>query len=212
MDKIEIVTPRYIVADVETGGLNVKKNPLLTAYFLITDENWNKIDDLSLAILPYGPYTVFEDSAMKVNKIDRSEHLKISVEHHIAGKQLEEFLKKHKHGNNKLTPLFQNGQFDFGFIFEHLISNDDWQKFCGRGYLDTKRFMDILVDFGMYPADSTSLEKAVKYLEIEKGDHHTANGDVIMTILVYRRLKEMFCKSVYDSPNQNSFDLLELVE
>lgn len=203
--------PTYLASDTETGGLYVKENPLLTAYFSILDENFELVDELYLKVLPYGQYSVLTEEAMNVNKINIEEHLKVALSHVEAGKQLEEFLKKNKIGNNKLTPIGQNWGFDQNFIFEHLIADKKWQSFCTRGYLDTKRFMDILVDLDMYPSDSTSLEKATTYLGIEKGEHHDAKADTIMTVKVYQKLKNII-KNAVSAAGQTDQNLLESIE
>lgn len=203
--------PKYIASDTETGGLNFLEHPLLTAYFVILDEDFEKIDELSLAVLPYGDRMTLTEGAMKVNKIDIIEHNKVAISHTEAGKQLEEFLKKHKVGNSKLTAIGQNFEFDRNFIFYNLLDQEVWNKYCGRGYLDTKRIMDFLVDLGIYPADATSLEKAVTYLEIPKLQHHDAKADTTMTIALYNKLKDIVGKM---SSNSGSFDqeLLESIE
>lgn len=203
--------PKYIASDTETGGLLFLEHPLLTAYFVILDEDFEKIDELSLAVLPYGDRTTLTEGAMKVNGINIEEHNKIAISHIEASKQLENFLKKWKIGNNKLTAIGQNFEFDRNFIFYNLLDQEVWNKYCGRGYLDSKRIMDFFVDLEIYPADATSLEKAVVYLEIPKLTHHDAKADTTMTIAVYKKLKNMFKNAINNSGN---FDqgLLEAIE
>lgn len=203
--------PKYLACDTETGGLDPRVNPLLTAYFLLLDEDFAKVDDLSLAIIPNGQYVVLTEEAMKVNGINIDEHRKTALLPIEAAKQLQEFLKKHKVGNSKLTALGQNFEFDRGFLFEQLVPQEAWNKYCIRGYLDTKRIMDFMVDIGMYPSDMTSLEKSVNYLEIEKLGHHDAKNDVIMTIEVYKKLRNMI-KNATLNAGQIDQSLLESIE
>ena len=83
----------YLAFDCETTGLTSYCN-ILTAYFIILDNNLNKIDDLDLKI-KHDFYTVYT-KALEINKIDLLKHDKEGIILNQAKKLLLDFLNKYK--------------------------------------------------------------------------------------------------------------------
>ena len=88
----------YLAFDTETTGINANKNNLLTACFIVTDDNLIEIDRLNLSLKHYD-YNV-SIKAMEINKIDLIKHHYDSVDIKSARNSLLDFLKKHK---NKMS-------------------------------------------------------------------------------------------------------------
>lgn len=205
---------RYIAFDTETGGINPKVNPILTAYFVIISDDYSKIDELELKIKASDPYSKVEADALEINKINIEKHNSDpdTLDRLLAVEKLREFLKKHK-GKARWeepVPLGHNISFDIKMINQQLIPEDEWNQYVGYAIRDTKPVSDFLKDFGVLPPEVGKLESLVKHLNIPSGIAHTAKDDVIMTIEVYRKLGEMVKNLSLGSGL--SIDVLDILE
>lgn len=181
---------KYIALDTETGGFDYKKHPVLTAYFAIVGEDFKIIDELELDILPESPYDVVEAGALKVNGIDLELHKKVALSKTEASVRLSNFLKAHHNGgkNHKLRPLGQNLPFDYDFVWEQLISKEEWSKRVHYVSYDTKSIADFLKLAGILPQEVGNLASLVQHYQIDNLSFHTAKGDVQMTIKVLQKM------------------------
>lgn len=188
---------KYIVYDVETGGLHKDQHSLLTAYFKIIDQNFNPLDSLSLKIKPSdGTYHV-TSGALKVNKIDLVKHNNEAITTEEARPKLIAFLSKHSaSGEAKLTPVGHNVSFDEGFV-EGLLENpkmgmsgkDTWEMYVSYRRLDTSSLAEALRLRGVIPASvSGSLGNLAQFFGIDSSGAHDAQVDVDMTVDLLRAM------------------------
>ena len=86
----------YLAFDTETSGLDPTKHNLLTACFIVLNDNLVEIDRLNLNI-KYNEYNI-TIKAMEINKIDLIKHhnCSSSVDLKTARSLLLDFLKKNK--------------------------------------------------------------------------------------------------------------------
>lgn len=184
----------YLAFDTETTGLEANSN-VLTAYFIILDSDFNQIDNLNLQI-KYPFYTVYPQ-ALEVNKINLiSHHNDInSLNVNLAMIKLSTFLEKNKK-DNKYILLGHNVQFDI----QMLINNNIFTQDIIDIYLD----MDNLLDTFLYAKklknmklipyrQSLSLSKLIYYFDLNNINinFHNAEDDIKVTILLYKKLKEL---------------------
>jgi DNA polymerase III alpha subunit (gram-positive type) len=124
----------YLAFDTETTGLYDSCN-VLTAFFIILDEDLNEIDSLDLKI-KYPFYTIYT-KAMEINKINLLEHEKDAVSKADAINMLELFLTKNKK-QEKFHIMGHNICFDKrmlisnGIFTENIINN-----YISENQLDT---------------------------------------------------------------------------
>lgn len=186
----------YIWFDTETGGLNPKIHSLLTAYFAIVDKDLNLIAELSLQLKPSDISKLnLTQGAMDVNKINIEEHLKDpnTITYEEGRVQLKQFLLKNKiKGKRKsFMPAGHNIQFDKEMIWEQLMPQDEFEEEVHYRTIDTSNICNFLKDVGIFPDDVGNLESLVDLFKIPKRETHTAKGDVLMNVEVYRGMKEM---------------------
>jgi hypothetical protein len=181
--------PTMIFLDSETGGIGIDKS-LLTFCFIVTDNDFNKIDELNLALKPEDGTYKCTAEALNINKIDLIKHDKTAITYKEGGTKLYNFLKYHSNeGKIKLIPVGHGMAGDLDNIFDKLIARKTWETFVSYRRLDTAgvaqflRFSKVLND-----SISGSLESLVEYFGIKKEILHDARGDTLMTINV---LKEM---------------------
>lgn len=205
---------RFLAFDTETGGINPKVNPILTAYFVLIGDDYSKIDELELKIKASEPYGNVEAEALAVNNIDLEKHnLEAdTLDRLAAADKLREFLKKHKgkSKSDRLVPLGHNVSFDIKMINEQLIPEKEWDQYISYAIRDTKPVCDFLKDFELLPPEIGNLGSLVKHLNVPKGIAHTAKDDVLMTIEAYRKLGEMV-KSL-SLGSGLSIDVLDILE
>jgi DNA polymerase III alpha subunit (gram-positive type) len=182
---------KFIAMDCETGGFSYKDRSLLTAYFLIFDENFNAISELDLKIKPDGdePYKV-DAGALTVNKINLIEHDKVAVPVTEARSQLYNFLSANTDGGKeKLFPVGQNVMFDMEFIFDHLLRKNSWSKFVSYHFLDTAGIALFFKVCGKMPIDyKTRLSSLADFFNVKYDELHTAKDDTILTVKVLRAM------------------------
>lgn len=200
--------------DCETGGVDPKKSDLLTAYFCITDENLNVIDELDLKLKPDSGDVRAEADALKVNGIILEEHLADpeTITYSEGSKKLKEFLKKHSPKKRGIRPAGHNIAFDIGFVTEHLISKEEWDSFCHYRVLDTTPICTFLQDIAVWPARVGSLTSIVEYLGLPMLKAHTAKDDVLMWVSAYKKIKEQFISIAKGGGSVDTLDEISLLE
>lgn len=126
----------YVVFDVETGGFDNEKNPLLEiALIHIHRTTFKEISRFTCLIQPYDDLTI-EKSALKANGIKMSD-LAEGLSKKAAFKNIREFLKSANVGRTKFTrPVMvaHNSPFDIGFISAFFKANNDsiWNYIMGQ--------------------------------------------------------------------------------
>ena len=185
----------YLAFDVETTGLENHCN-VLTAYFIILNSEFNEIDTLDLKI-KY-PYYVIYPKALEVNQINILEHDKDeqSVYKELAILKLNAFLEKNK-TDIKYKIMGHNVQFDL----KMLINNNIFYDELINKYLDLSENVDTLTyakklkNKKLIPKNqSLSLSKICCYYDLNYNNivnFHNAKYDIILTILLYKKLKQI---------------------
>ena len=183
----------YLAFDVETTGLETNCN-VLTAYFIILDADYNKIDTLDLKI-KY-PYYIIYPKALEINKIDILKHDKDinSVYTELAILKLNSILEKNK-TNTKYKIMGHNVQFDLNMLINNNILTKEYIDI----YLDLSKYIDTLILARelklkkIIPKNqSLSLSKLCYYYDLYnelENKFHNAEYDIKLTILLYKKLK-----------------------
>ncbi len=205
--------PKFLAFDTETGGLDPNKNPILTAYFAVISEDYTVIDEIELYIRPSSPFDQVEDGAMKVNKINLSQHVERpdALTREQASQALISFLKKHKaiKGKGKMRPMGYNIYFDLGMIWAQLLNRAEWENYVSYANMDVKMIVDFYKDINWLPPELGKLESMVKHFSVPQIGAHNAKNDTIMMIDVYRNLMEMASNQ---GGNGLNVDILQLLE
>jgi hypothetical protein len=207
----------YLFFDCEMGGIG-REYSLLTAYFIVVDQNFQKVDELYLYTKPDdGIYRVC-GRAMEVNQINLSEHDKIAVPYKEAGSILYQFLSKNSDkGKIKLIPCGHGIRGDIDVIVEHIISRNTFENFTSYRAMCTSAVAQFLLTCKLLPSTvSGSLESLGKYFGIIKdevpalgGPHstsfcglldvvtklHDAKTDTLVTVAVLQKMKESLSRA-----------------
>lgn len=188
----------YLHIDCEMGGRNLKYS-LLTAYFLVTDEDMNRIDDLYLQVKPNDGDYIVSGQGMSVNQIKLQEHDEIAISYKEAKTPLFNFLKKHG-GSSRLVPIGHGVKGDIQHILASLISDGSWEQFCAHHYIDTSVVLQYLRACGKISEDvGGSVEALATYFEISLWDNGMSNGtglhdarfDAHITSKIFKKMIEL---------------------
>ena len=206
----------YLWFDTETGGTDAKVHSLLTAYFAVCDQNLMVVDELYLQLKPSDPSKLnLVAEAMAVNKINITDHLAdpSTVTYDEGRVKLKNFLLRNKiKGKRKsYMPSGHNVAFDKDFIWEQLMPQDEFEEEVHYRTLDTSNICTFLKDVEILPVDVGNLTSLVEHFNIPKKEAHTAKGDVLMNIEVYKSIKSMM-KSRKKEMVGGTNSLLEIVE
>jgi DNA polymerase III alpha subunit (gram-positive type) len=185
----------YLAFDVETTGLENHCN-VLTAYFIILNSEFNKIDTLDLKI-KY-PYYVIYPKALEVNQINILEHDKDeqSVYKELAILKLNAFLEKNK-TDIKYKIMGHNVQFDLKMLINNNIFYDELiNKYLDLSEnIDTLTYAKKLKNKKIIPKNqSLSLSKICYYYDLNYNNNvnfHNAEYDINLTVLLYKKLKQI---------------------
>lgn len=211
----------YLWFDCETTGLDCKVHALLTAYFAICDGDGNIIEDLDLQIKPNTPEEceriVVTKEAMEITGINLQEHLEDpqTMTYEEGRKTVMALFEKHKikGKRNHYIPSGHNIQFDINYLWEQMIPQEDWEKYCHYGKkIDTYPIVTFLQDIGYLPMDLGKLTSLVEYFKIPMGQAHNAREDIKMNIEVYKKVKELMQMKKMDIANANHNSLLGIIE
>jgi len=196
----------YLAFDTETTGIDAVKNNLLTACFIVLDDNLVEIDSLNLNI-KYNEYNI-SVRAMEINKIDLIKHhnSRNSVDLKTARSMLLDFLRKNKkahsnsslsYGYNLFTPIGHNVSFDINFIKGcGLLSEYEYNSYISFNCVDTICIAQFLKLTGEIPkTQSISLVNLCSYYNIKSEgnteSYHTAEYDIVMTLHLLRKFKTL---------------------
>lgn len=208
----------YLWFDLETTGLDEKKNDILTAYFTIYNENLEYVDELDLMLKPNDPNKtiIYDQGAFDATGIVLEDHLKNpnTITYAEGMAKLTALLVKHKIPNKRKHYKYsgQNIEFDIKFLKEHLSDEDGWEKLVGFNNIDTYRIATFLSDCGIIASDVGNLGSLVEYFGLPMLQAHTAKDDVLMTIAVYRAMKNMIQDKKDSISGISESNLLSIVE
>ena len=168
------------------GGRDLNYS-LLTAYFHVTDANFNKVGDLYLAIKPDNGDYIVSGQGMAVNKINLAEHDKVSIPYKLAKPLLFDFLKQYSK-NGRLTPVGHGVVGDIRHIKNCLISDGSWEQFCTYHYIDTSVVLQFLRACGKMEEDCDgSVTALASYFGVKvEGEDHDCRVDTMKTLGVFR--------------------------
>lgn len=203
-DIIRINTPRSknhikeiigtCLVDIETGGLDEKLYTLLTLYAKIRDNNGKFVSDISLKLKENNGKFIIDDAAMKVNKINISEHKKEALTYKEGRVLLIDWLYKNtENGTKNLRLMAHNKEFEKSWIIEKDLVGDIEFFFSRRDSICTMIVAAALQEAGVLKIESPSLKNLAKLFNIPYEDlAHDAKNDVsIMEDVYYNHLKPM---------------------
>ncbi len=205
----------YCAYDLETGNLEPDEGDLLTGYFAMLDENFKIVDELSLKLKPEGRLPVAEPGALKVNKIDLKKHVEDpETITYTEGRlkletMLRKYLKKHGKYSNILLMGYNIRGFDNGWLWHHIIPKKELNKIVHYKYLDVADEIDVLKRHGWLPPSIGTLGSAVEFFGVPKGEAHVAKNDILMTVGVFLKVKELMESKKNGGNNQDLISLLE---
>jgi hypothetical protein len=186
----------YLAFDVESGSIRPSKGDLLTAYFAILDEDLKILEDLPLQLKPEGRLPIVESQAMAVNGIDIQKHLEDpnTITYTEGAKKLTAMIKRHlkKKGRySNVIPTGYNVNFDIRWVQYHLIDEDTWDSMIHYKPLDVMHHIDMLKNHGWLPQNVGNLKSMVEFFGVPKGEAHVARDDILMTLGVYQKIREL---------------------
>ena len=205
----------YMYFDLETGGLNAAEADILTGYFGFFDKDMKLLDELSLKLKPDGRLPMANEGALKVNKINLQDHLADpeTITYTEGNKLLVAMIKKHLKKNGRFSNIIPGGfnivGFDIKFINEHLIDANEWQSLCHYKCRDVMADTECLRFYGWLPPEVAKLTQCADYFGVAQGTAHTAKDDVLMTIEVQKKIKELMDSK---KAGGQAVDLISLLE
>lgn len=196
--------PRYLILDTESGSCH-STSTLLTAYFMVTDDNFKVLGDLYLQLKPEpNEHYIVNAQGLGVNGINLVEHDKVSITCKQAKTLLYDFLKKHG-SIDRLVPVGHATKGDIKRICDNLISEGSWAQFCTYHFIDTSVVLQFLRVCGKMPMDTDgSVESLATYFAnmddnvndkvvnlLLDGNLHDARIDVKLTALIFQQMIEV---------------------
>lgn len=175
--------PCYLIFDTETGGIGLDKS-LLTAYFMVCDNEFKKIDELYLYVKPDDGIYRVTGEAMGINKINLVEHDKKAITYKKAGTALYQFIEKNfEYRKDRMVPVGHGMSGDLDHIFDKLMGRSTWETFVSYRRLDTSVALQFLKSCNVFPEIvSGSLESLVEHFGIKRnGELHDAKVDAELT-------------------------------
>lgn len=206
----------YLWEDCETGGTDAQVHSLLTGYWAIYNEQWEKLDELELYLKPDDGNIIAVQEALDVTGIDIKTHLEDprTITYSEGKAVILAFLEKHKikGKRNHFRPCGQNVGFDETFIMTQLVPTEEWRKLVHYRAIDTLQILTFLQDVGFLPKELGNLGSQVEYFGIPVGKAHDAKEDIRMTIDVYRAYRKLLIDKKDNISGVSTSSLLSIVE
>ena len=205
----------YIAYDIESGDLEPEQGDMLTAYFAVLDEDFKILDELDLKLKPEGRLPIANPKALATNGIDIHEHMADpNTITYAQGKiKLVTMLKKYLKKNGKYSNLIGMGYnirgFDNRWIQYHLLDKETFNSLIHYKYLDVADEIDVLKRHGWLPPTLGTLGSAVEFFGVPKGIAHEAKSDILMTVGVYQKLRELMESKKNGGASADLISLLE---
>jgi hypothetical protein len=183
--------------DCEMGGRELKYS-LLTSYFMVTDDKFNVLGELSLETKPDDGDYIVSGQGMDVNRINLIEHDKVAFPYKMAKPLLFNFLKRMSAGG-LLTPVGHGVKGDIEHVIDKLISRGSWEQFCTYHYIDTSVVLQFLRACGKMPLDCDgSVGALAKYFGIEtNGELHDASVDTKLQAAILEQFVKLGRNETY---------------
>lgn len=183
----------YLFLDTETGGLDPKNNSLLTASFLITNQEGNEHSRLDLYLRPdTGVYQV-TPAALRLNRLDLTDQEGV-VTYAEGYRLLESFLGAFTATveGSYLVPVGWNTSFDLEFIYNQLVPKQTLQKWL-KSYksIDLAAVWLYLKAIGKVSSDRDRLIDAVQVIGGFDHTAHDATSDMMATRYVFFALRKL---------------------
>ena len=193
-DRIRKYLP--VVLDLETGGLDNKKNPILEIAIQLLeygDNNFELGELIRYHIEPFKDLEIDPES-LEFTKIDLSHPLRNAVEENVALKNISKAInqQRSKYECSRVILVAHNAHFDLGFI-RAAMARCKIQK----SPLHAFTVMDTATLAGVFYG-KTVLAKAIKTagIEFDTREAHSAVYDTLKTA-------ELFCQMVNRLPVAN---------
>jgi DNA polymerase III alpha subunit (gram-positive type) len=182
----------FLAFDTETTGIHMHAN-ILTAFFIILDDELNEIQTLDLKI-KHDEYCV-DPIAMEVNKINMRKHLKVAITVEEARNRFENFIKKNCNGTS-MVPMGHNVCFDLKMMRSNKILLPEFENvfFLGES-LDTLYILrDLKTENKIKKEQSLSLGNITDLYKVVAGTEqlHNAEYDIKLTIELYKFIEKKF--------------------
>jgi len=180
------------VIDTETSGLNPNKHEIIQLCILPVDSAWIVRRDIIPVDIEIRPRGEIDPEAMKATKLDIMRIMQEGLDSDIAQDLIDTWFDKlHNLDYNKITPLAHNWTFDSTFLKK--LFGVKYNEFFHDNCRDTMSAVllenDIAFNNSMrIPFPKVNLPYVAAQLRVEHERSHTALGDCLATLEVYKEL------------------------
>ncbi len=205
----------YCGYDLETGDLEPEQGDILTGYFTMMDHNFMVVDELDLWLKPNDRLPIANAKALEKNGIDLIKHIEDprTITYAEGKSKLTAMLKKYLKKNGRYSNIIGMGynirSFDNPWIQHHLLDKPTFNSLIHYKYLDVADEIDVLKRHGWLPPYLGTLESAVEFFGVPKGKAHVAKDDILMTVQVFLKVKELIASKKDGGSSQDIISLLE---
>lgn len=205
----------YLAFDLETGTLDPAKGDLLTGYFAMMDEDFKIIEELLLKLKPEGRLPIADAKALEVNGIDIQKHVADpeTIIYAEGARKLTAMIKRHLKKRGRYSNIIPFGYniltFDISWAQYHLIDKTTWESMIHYKALDVMQHVDMLKNHGWLPQNVGNLGSMVDYFGVAKGEAHVARDDILMTLGVHLKIRDLMDSKKNGGASQDIIGLLE---
>jgi len=205
----------FMAFDLETGSLSPEQGDLLSGYFAMLDEDFKILEELPLQLKPDGRLPIVEGAALAINGIDIQKHLEDpnTITYSEGAQKLIPMIKRHLKKRGKYSNIIPMGyniiSFDIPWAQYHLLDKKTWESMIHYKPLDVMQHVDMLKSYGWLPPSVGSLNSVVEHFGVPKGKAHVAKDDILMTVEVSRKIRELMDSKKNGGSSQDLISLLE---
>lgn len=179
---------KYIFIDVETGGTNPEEHSLFSIGLIVLENE--KILYKDEIFIKQNKYN-YTNKALSINKMDFNAIKQYGISKNEAVNKIIR-IKKKFFAFDKAMLAGYNVQFDLKFL-RKLFSDDgkNIEDYFSHRLLDVSSVIKYLKDLEFIPQNLESSDDVFNYFGIKIEKRHTALGDSIGTLELYKKLLEI---------------------
>ncbi len=178
--------------DTETGGLDPQKHSILSVGIAIATET-EIIDKIEIKIKE--PKIKAVKAALKINRIDIDELVKVADDPVTAVEKILALIKRHPNlyrDKQRIVVFGHNVYFDVSFL-RRLFGFTDYRYedyFCHRT-VDTSSILRFLSLRKMFDKDISGLDSALNHFNMNENPRHEALQDAVLTARLFQKLLDL---------------------
>ncbi|MCU0849281.1 MAG: 3'-5' exonuclease [Spirochaetes bacterium] len=183
---------KFLFIDTETGGTDAERNSILSVGLAVISSSGLE-GELEIAVME--PELSVTEKALKINRINLDEHVKIATDPSTAVEKILAFAGKWPDllsDREKIILFGHNVIFDIEFLKRLFkFTGHEYSDVFSHRIVDTSSILRFLHLKGVFKEDISNLDAALDHFGINEFPRHQALKDAVLTAKLFMKLLDV---------------------